>query len=220
MSKNYVLFDFDGVIADTEESNGRYLEKALKEYGITLTKEDRQRLIGTSDKAFLQTILKRGPVPVSQEELENTRRRIGNTYENSDIQPMPGLVPMIYFLREKGVKTAIATSTSTRLIIIALNRMGMTSLFDTIVCGDMCTESKPHPQIYQRAMEYLGANPEECVVIEDSTAGIAAGKRAGIYVIAYGGSGVKQDIHEADFCVSSYIECEEKLCEKFKFPVI
>ena len=219
MGKKYVLFDFDGVIANTEESNKRYLEKALKEHGITLTEKDRQQLIGNSDKTVLQNILKRGTFSVSEEELAITRKRIGNTYENTDIQPMPELVPMLHLLREKGIKTAIASSTSTKLIIIALDKMGMTSLFDTIVCGDMCTKSKPHPQIYQQSMEYLGAKPEECIVIEDSTAGITAGKRAGAYVIAYLGSGLQQDIHEADFSVKTYIECKEKLCELFDFNI-
>lgn len=213
MKKKYILFDFDGVIANTEERNKEYMEKALRIYGLSLTDEDKRLLIGTSDRSNLERILARSPVPISMEEFTATRRKVGNTYENGEIRPMPGLVSMLFRLRGLGIKTAVATSTSTRLIIVALDRMRMMSLFDAIVCGDMCTESKPHPEIYLRAMEYLGAAPSECIVIEDSTAGIHAGKRAGAYVIAYQGSGVKQDISEADFVVDTYEACEEKLIE-------
>ncbi|MDO4338982.1 MAG: HAD family phosphatase [Eubacteriales bacterium] len=213
MKIKYVLFDFDGVIANTEESNAEYLKKALKIHGIALNDEDRKVLIGTSDRSRLRKILSRDGISITMEEFADTRKKVGNTYENSDIHPLPGLIPMILWLRKNGIKTAIATSTTTKLIIVALNRMGMSSMFDAVVCGDMCTESKPSPQIYQKAMEYLSAVPEECVVIEDSAPGIHAGKAANAYVIAYCGSGIKQDIHEADFSAVTYEECREKLKE-------
>lgn len=216
MERKYVLFDFDGVISNTEESNGRFLEKALKEYGITLTKEDRQHLIGTSGRSFLDQILQTGPVPVSREELQKTRSNIGNTYENTDIAPMPGLISMLDFLKAHKVKMGIASSTSSRLILTALNRMKLTSYFDAIVCGDMCTESKPHPQIYQKAMEYLDAKPEECIIIEDSTVGIEAGKRAGVCVIGYSGSGLEQNRDAADYLAETYEICKCQIKEIWK----
>lgn len=213
MGKKFVLFDFDGVIANTEESNGRYLEKAFSVYGITLTGADRQSLVGRRDKSLLGEFLARSKTPPSQEEFQRTRSRIGNTYENSAICPMPGLVPMIEELRADGVGTALVTSTSAKLIITALNRMQMQTMFDVIVCGDMCAESKPSPMIYQKAMELLNASPKDCIVIEDSAAGITAGKRAGAYVIAYSGSGVSQDVSQADFTVAAYDACREKIRE-------
>lgn len=216
MKKNYLLFDFDGVISNTEESNGRFLEKALKEYGIPLTAEDKQRLIGTSGRSFLDQILQKGPVPVSREELQKTRCRIGNTYEHTDIAPMPGLISMLNFLKAHNVKMGIASSTSSKLILTALNRMNLTSYFDAIVCGDMCTESKPHPQIYQKVMEFLDAKPEECIIIEDSTVGIEAGKRAGVCVIAYSGSGLEQDQSAADYLAETYEICKHQIKEIWK----
>lgn len=212
MKKN-ILFDFDGVISNTEESNGRFLAKALKEYGITLTSEERAQLIGTGDKTILDRILQKSSKPVSWEELQCTREKIGNTYENTEISPMPGLVSMLDFFKKQGIRMAIASSTSARLILTALNRMNLTAYFDVIVCGDMCTKSKPHPQIYQKAMEYLKAEPKDCIVIEDSTVGIEAGKRAGAYVIAYTGSGLEQNRREADCMVDTYKECIKILCE-------
>ena len=142
MGTEFVLFDFDGVIANTEESNAAYLEKALSAFGIQLTDDDRKALIGTNDKARIESLLSRSLVKVTAEDLAGKRRQVGNTYENSCIRPMPGVVSLIQEIRGRGMKTGLVTSTSTRLIMIALNRMRMTALFDVVICGDMCANHK------------------------------------------------------------------------------
>ena len=211
MKKKYVLFDFDGVIADTEESNSNYLGLALKEFGVELTEKDKQRLIGTHDQELLIEFLSRAPRKVTVEQLTRRRKELGNTYENGNIAPIPGIVPLIQGLRQSGVKTALVSSTATRLIIMGLNRMQMTDLFDVIVCGDMCAERKPDPECYLKAMGLLGAVPQECLVFEDSSVGIHAAKQAGIEVAAFTGSGNGQDVSEADYVVSSYEESKRVL---------
>lgn len=118
MKKKYVLFDFDGVIADTEESNSHYLGLALKEFGVELTEKDKQRLIGTHDQELLIEFLSRAPRKVTVEQLTRRRKELGNTYENGNIAPIPGIVPLIQGLRQSGVKTALVSSTATRLIIM------------------------------------------------------------------------------------------------------
>lgn len=114
MSKRVVLFDFDGVIANTEESNARYFEKALASFGIYLSEEDKHKLIGTKDNENVIHLLSRAPKKVTLEELQIKRKEIGNTYENSDISPMPGLISLIENLRKKGLKIGVVSSTSTR----------------------------------------------------------------------------------------------------------
>ncbi|MDK2966175.1 HAD family phosphatase [Lacrimispora sp.] len=213
MAVKCVIFDFDGVISNTEESNYEFLQKALKEYGILLTDKEKYSLIGTSDSRILEDILRRSQADVSLEELKKKRVAIGNTYENTDIQPMHGLIPLLDILKKKQIQMAIATSTSTRLIMTALNKMHLISYFDSIVCGDMCANRKPDPEIYNKTMAYLGRKPEECIIIEDSTAGITAGKRAGTYVIAYSGSGILQDRTDADCLVETYDECQKVICD-------
>ena len=100
---------------------------------------------------------------------------------------------------------AVVSSTSTRLIVVALNRMKMLGLFDVVVCGDMCRNRKPDPECYRKAMQYLEAKPEECIAIEDSFIGIQAEKAANIEVVAYTGAGENQDVSQADYVISSYI---------------
>lgn len=82
-----VLFDFDGVIADTERSNGDYLAQALSFFGIPFTQEDRLSLIGTNGAGTLDRFLQRADPPLTREQLARVRERLGNTYEDSPLFP-------------------------------------------------------------------------------------------------------------------------------------
>lgn len=208
MRPDCVLFDFDGVIADTEASNARYLGKALAVFGIAITPEDEGRMVGVNDREILEELLRRADPPVTVERLLEERRRQGNTYEDyPGLAPMPGLLPFLRRLRAEGIRTALVTSTSSRLILAALNRMGMTTLFDAILCGDMVEKRKPSPEGYQKAMALLGAAPERSVVIEDSPVGIRAGKSTGALVAAYKCGSLLQDTSQADFEIRDYRDC-------------
>lgn len=198
MTFRFALFDFDGVIADTETSNKEFLEKALAVFGVTLTDEERMSLVGTNDPHRIERFLSRANRTVTMEEYRAQRVVSGNTYENGDIAPMPGLISLLRDFRSKGIRTAVVSMTSLRLITIGLERMGMTDLFDTVIGGDMVTNHKPNPEPYQMAMERLGARPEECIVFEDSPVGISAGKAAGAFVVGYTGASIQQDTSEAD----------------------
>lgn len=214
MPKTCVLFDFDGVIANTESRNAAYLGRALRQYGIVLSDADRQAMIGVNDRTVLADLLARAGAPIAPEAFLEARRRLGNSYEDGSIRPMPGVRKLLCSIRGAGLKIGLVSSTSTRLIIAALNHMDMIRLFDGIVCGDMVERHKPEPDAYQLAMRFLGVRPEECVVIEDSTVGIHAGHAAGAFVIAYRGSGIAQDVHEAD-CVMNNFSEYFSLAEKY-----
>lgn len=178
-----VLFDFDGVIADTERSNGDYLAQALSFFGIPFTQEDRLSLIGTNGAGTLDRFLQRADPPLTREQLARVRERLGNTYEDSPLFPQPGLREWLRELGHQGIRTGVVSSTSTKYIVTALNRMGFTGQFQVIVCGDMVKRPKPAPDSYQLAMSLLGLSPEECLAIEDSPTGIQAARAAGLQVV-------------------------------------
>lgn len=204
-----VLFDFDGVIADTEVSNFEYYGRALAGLGIRLTDEDIRAMTGTVGRTYEEKLLARAPRPVTHEDLMEKRAEVGNTYENGELCPAAGVKELIVILRKRGIRTAIVSSTYTKLIITALNRMGMMDLFDLILCGDMCQTEKPDPECYWMGMRGLNVSPEECIVVEDSQNGILAGKRSGAYVIAYTGNTVQQDVSQADLKIASFEPAEQ-----------
>ena len=208
------LFDFDGVIADTERSNLSYMEKALGAFDIRLTDEERARFIGMRDREFLTDLFRRADQSVTMDDYLRIKKEVGNSYEDGAIRPMPGLKEFLCSLRGEGFLIGLASSTSSRLILAALNHMKLTGMFDSIVCGDMCTRAKPDPEIYLKVMDYLDVKPEECIVIEDSAAGIRAGKAAGAYVVAYRGSEIIQDVSGADAVLDSYKSAAMESCFK------
>ena len=116
---------------------------------------------------------------------------------------------------------AVVSSTSTVGVITALNRMNLLKYFDAVVCSDMLGgRTKPAPDGYRKAAEFLGEKPEDCIVIEDSPFGIQAGKSAGMFVVGLKASEHKQDTSKADIEVSDYIELmnywsqmKGKICE-------
>ncbi|MCI8815802.1 MAG: HAD family hydrolase [Angelakisella sp.] len=208
MEARCVLFDFDGVIADTEESNVKYLGKALAVFGVVITPEEQAQLVGMNDPRILEKMLRRARPPVTLEQLLEERKRQGNTYEDDpDLAPTPGVIEFLHRLRAAGKGIALVSSTSARLILAALNRLGLTGFFDVIICGDMVSEKKPSPECYRKAMALLRARPEECVIVEDSPVGIRAGKAAGAVVAACRCGRLRQDTSQADFEFESFEEC-------------
>ena len=208
MEARCVLFDFDGVIADTEESNVKYLGKALAVFGVVITPEEQAQLVGMNDPRILEKMLRRARPPVTLEQLLEERQRQGNTYEDDpDLAPTPGVIKFLHRLRAAGKGIALVSSTSARLILAALNRLGLTGFFDVIICGDMVSEKKPSPECYRKAMALLRARPEECVIVEDSPVGIRAGKAAGAVVAACRCGRLRQDTSQADFEFESFEEC-------------
>lgn len=207
MVKTCALFDFDGVIADTERGNSEYAAKVLARHGVVLTEEDKLSFVGINTRAVFELFLHKIRKPISVDELLEERFSLGTTYEDGALKLMPGVTELIKGLRGTGLITGVVSSTSARLVLAALNRLHMTTLFDVIVGGDMAKRFKPAPDIYQKAMEYAGVYPEQCIAIEDSPSGIQSAKAAGIYVFGFTGGEIKQNVSEADSIIDDFRTC-------------
>ena len=205
MTITTVLFDFDGVVADTEMGTSVYLQKAFAQYGIELTDDQKKSYIGTDGRKQTEKILKEYGKDISVEEFFEVRKKLGSYYENSPLlKPISGLQELFDYLRMKELGIGLVSSTNSKLIITALNRMNLVHYFDTIICGDMVKCKKPDPEGYLMAMQYLHVSPEACIIVEDSPTGIQAGLNAGALVAGFKGSEIKQDTSEANITWESY----------------
>jgi HAD superfamily hydrolase (TIGR01509 family) len=193
-----VLFDFDGTIAETEALSSLHVAQVLRAYGIEATQEELWGMVGNDDAVTVPPMLARATRPVTFEDYLRDMDDCRETYFHMALEPFEGVVAFIEGLRERGIATAIVSSTSSFNVVMALNRLGMVRLFDAIVCGDMAERLKPDPCLYLRAMEVLGVEAGECIAYEDSPSGIAAAHAAGLYTIAFTGSIVEQDRSSAD----------------------
>ncbi len=206
-----VIFDFDGVIANTETRNLMYFEMALKTFEIELNDKERRYIIGRNDRGTIEDYLGKSPFKPSYEDYLKARRQLSNSYEDGTLKAETGIEDFIKKLRSDGIKTAVASSTSSHLILSALNTLKMLNLFDAVVCGDMVKKLKPEPEIYLKTLSYIGVSPDEAFVIEDSAVGIKAAVNAGIRAIGYTGATAGEDTSECIFTLNSYRGAFEKI---------
>jgi len=129
----------------------------------------------------------------------------------NEVQPRPGLFPLLDFLEKYSVRKAIATSSRKRWVDMTLTKFDLFSRFQVIVTGDDIEKGKPDPEIYENAVSALGLSPERCLVLEDAVNGVEAAKGAGCFVVAIPNEYTKgQDFSKADF-ITDTLESPELL---------
>ncbi len=201
--KGYI-FDLDGVIVDTAKFHYIAWKKIGEEFGFSLTHELNEQLKGVSRVDSLQKILNWAGVTVSQEKFDELATRKNEDYlsyvaqmDENDI--LPGVKLFLEEARRNGKKIALGSASKNARLI--LEKTGIISLFDEIVDGNDVTKAKPDPEVFLIAAQKLGVKNEECVVFEDSEAGIQAAKTAGMKAIGIGSPDVLTQADEvfADF---------------------
>jgi len=146
--------------------------------------EDVTRVFGKRNREILRSLI---GDDVPAEQLAEYARRKEELYRGimaPDLRPVPGLPEFLRSLRDSGINTAVATGGPSENVRLVLHGSRFEDAFDTIVTGPEVRESKPHPAIFLLAANRLGLGPADCVVFEDSPAGIQAGKAAGSRCIA------------------------------------
>ena len=180
-----VIFDMDGVLVDNRDIHIEAFVVLCKKYGVTLSKEKLFGVFGMGNDEILPIILpdklikEKGLRPLAEEK-EAIYREI---FEKT-IAPTPGLVPFLHALPKEGFRTAVGSSGMEANVRFVLEKCGIADCFDAVVNGDMVTRCKPDPEIFLTASRLMQVPPTECVVIEDSFAGIQAARNAGMGVIA------------------------------------
>lgn len=185
-----VIFDLDGVLVTTDELHYQAWKQLADEEGITgFTREDNIRQRGVSRMASLEVVLEKTDKQYSDEEKLALAERKNNIYvaslANLDKSAvLNGVFEFIAFLKEKNIKTAVGSASKNTPLI--LEKTGLANSFDAVSCGLDTQKSKPDPEVFLIAADRLGVPYAECLVIEDSDAGIEAAKAGGMYALAVG----------------------------------
>lgn len=190
-----VIFDFDGVIADTERINFENLQNILIKYKYELKEKDFLNFMGQRTIHFLK-----GKFPLIPERdlnsIYNEKRKMQEASINR-IKVISGLLELLKYLKANKYKTAVATVSSLEFLKKTIEFNEISQYFDNLISEQEVTAPKPNPESYETALKKMGLTSTETIVIEDSNAGIKAGKAAGCKVFAVNGS-VNQDQSEAD----------------------
>lgn len=184
-----VIFDLDGVIVNTAHYHYLAWKKLSLELGIDLTLEDNEKLKGVSRMHSLEIILQLGGVSLQETEKIKLAEKKNDWFVKfiegmSADEIFPGVKTLIEKIRTKGIKVGLASSSKNADMVLQI--LGITSLFDIVVDGNMIKHSKPDPEIFLLAAEKLNMAPAHCLVFEDAEAGVEAALRAGMPCIGVG----------------------------------
>lgn len=204
-----VIFDMDGVLVNSEPFYVEVEQKNFRQLGLTISEEEHQTYQGTATDQMWKLIKEKHRVDQSVEDLVEMTNKLVTPYFNSlkIIEPMQGVEQLIKNLKEKGFPLALASSSYSDMIEIILQKSGLKKYFEVVVNSRMVGSSKPEPDIFMLAAKKLKVQPENCLVIEDSTNGIKAAKAAGMFCLAFAGPGSElQDQSRADLIVKDFGE--------------
>lgn len=183
--KKGLILDMDGVVVDSELVYVRAFKKWFQEHGIELETEDFEKIIGTPYAEAIDYFMEFWGNRTSREEFAEifTRMKDKVQFNYRDILN-PGVEELLTYCKKKEIKTTLASGNSMDCIKKMLRECGLEEHFDFVLSGEKLPRNKPHPDVYLKAMEYMELEPEECITLEDSKAGIRASKNAGIFTVA------------------------------------
>ena len=168
-----VIFDMDGVLFDSESVYIEGYVKFASEYADI--RETCMACIGSNGRRTKEIFLEKYGESFP---FDPYYKKVKAYVQSHPIPLKKGAVDILKFLFEKNIPLALASSTSTSSVMKMLKEADLLRYFDKIICGDMVSHSKPHPEIFLKAAEELGLVPERCYVIEDSYNGIRAAYNA------------------------------------------
>lgn len=209
--KKAVIFDFDGVIVDSEPVRYKTYKQLFRDnYSVDLPKKMGYELFGRNQNENIACFLKRYNLKGDVEKLIGQREKLLKEAfsRKEDIRLIPGLLELLKKLKEGRFKMAIASSSSKEYITGILKLIGILDFFDLIVSSDVAGVSKPNPQIFIVTAERLREKMEDCVVIEDSVNGIIAAKSAGMKTMAITSSFEREQLSQADIVVDRLDEID------------
>lgn len=211
-----IVFDFDGVIVDSEPLHYRTFLRVAQGLGMSFDYDEYlERFIGFDDRDAFRSML---GLPTGVEGSDADRRRVAALVEEKadafeavvaeGIEPIPGVIELVKSAAAAG-PIAIASGATTRDITLILGRLGLSHLFKTIVTADMVTRSKPDPASYAMAVNLLGVAtpglmPSQCLAIEDTAAGLESARGAGLFTVGVTTTGPASKLHRAHRVIDGF----------------
>lgn len=178
-----MIFDMDGLLLDTERVSQKGWNYAAQHFNLPFPDNFHQVILGKTSKLIEEIYYQYTDGSVKYEDFRAVLLDFVETYHQQEgTRPMKGAVSLLEYCKENGIKVIVATSTYQERARLQLTRAGLIDYFDIIVSGDMVKRSKPNPDIFLKAVEELGLSKLDCMVFEDSNAGVEAAIRGGIRV--------------------------------------
>lgn len=201
-----VIFDMDGVIIDSEPLHAKAVIIVCKKFGITVDKKYCYRFIGTTNRSMFETICKDFNLDANIDDMLKEDELVKEKlYKEEGFTPVPFVIEFIKNLYENNIILAIASSSDIYSIKNVVKQFGIEKYFTKLISGTTVKNSKPAPDIFLKAIDELGINNDECIIIEDSMNGVLAANSANIPSIGFiNPNSGKQDLSKASILIESF----------------
>lgn len=213
-----VIFDFDGIIVDSEPMHFRAFNEVLNPIGIEIAWEDYcEKYIGFDDRDAFREAFKSNNKKISTRDLKHLIAQKADVFQKyiqaGEATPLPGAVELIKSIPAR-LPVALCSGALREDILPIIGNLGIANAFSQIVTAEDTPKSKPHPAPYQLAIEKLGIeDPSTAVAIEDTPAGIMSAKGAGLKVLAVTNSYDRDYLMEADAVTDSLEKISRPILE-------
>jgi HAD superfamily hydrolase (TIGR01509 family) len=191
-----VIFDCDGVLVDSEIITTKYFIKHLHDLGYQISIEDAiKRFTGISDKMVYEAISKETGIIFTTEQMDHIQNQVHHSL-HSEVSPIVGISELLATLEINGNEICVASSGTLDKINKSLSVTGLIKYFhhENIFSAENVNKGKPAPDLFLLAAKKMGYDPKDCIVVEDSLAGIEAGIAANMRVVGFlGGSHASYD---------------------------
>lgn len=181
-----IIFDMDGVLIDSERISFECFQEVFKEYNYKIDKNFYVKFIGRTVDGIKAVMQEEYGEDFPFDEIYKKKSKLALEFTNKNgVKIKPGVHELLDYLNKENYKIAVATSTRRERVLQLLEEAKIKEKVNFIICGDQVENSKPNPEIFLKAAKGLNVNPEECIVVEDSDAGIIAAhaaKMIGIHV--------------------------------------
>lgn len=188
-----VIFDFDGVITDSEALHLRAFNQVLAQHNIEIKEEVYYKeYLGFTDLDCFEIVVRQGGLGLDSEQIKNLIKQKNEIFKElaaSEATIFDGAPEFLQMLKENGIPMAICSGAVLEEIELILEQSGLVSFFEAIVSGDQVTKGKPDPEGFSLALKRLNEGGQnsiaanECVIIEDSHWGLEAGEAAGMHTV-------------------------------------
>lgn len=204
-----LIFDMDGVLVDSEPLHLLAYQELFSEHAIEYTEAHNQEFLGCKDIAMAEILVKRWRLPLTADELVQTKERILARLLKYDAQIRPGVKKLLEDAQALNIPCAVASSATLPTIQLVVDVLRIRQYFHHLSSGDEVENGKPAPDVFLLAAKRLCVSTEYCLVIEDTANGIKAAKAAGMFCIAIPCEATRhQDHSHADMRLNSLEEID------------
>ncbi|TXT61905.1 MAG: hypothetical protein BAJALOKI1v1_1080007 [Promethearchaeota archaeon] len=193
-----VIFDMDGVLADTAPIHFKSWQMLADKIGEQFTKEFFENTFGQRTIPIIKQLVNRNVKKNKLQKWAELKEKYYRELIKDKIEPIPGVISLIKELKEEKVPLAVGSSGPLQNVTLLLESLQIKDVFDVIITGADVKKGKPDPEVFQIIQEQLQISPDKCIVIEDAPVGIKAAKNARMKAIALTTTHKKEELKAAD----------------------